>query len=63
VIAHGCFRATRDSDLLVPDGPEAVSAIYGGASEIQRTIVAKTLGLQQRYCSAQPRASARGFSL
>ena len=23
VIAHGYLRATRDSDLLVPDGPEA----------------------------------------
>lgn len=27
VIAHGYFRATKDSDLLVPDGPEADSAI------------------------------------
>jgi hypothetical protein len=27
VIAHGFFRATKDSDLLVPDGPEADAAI------------------------------------
>jgi hypothetical protein len=27
VIAHGYPRATRDSDLLVPDGPEADAAI------------------------------------
>ena len=27
VIAHGYFRATKDSDLLVPDGPEADHAI------------------------------------
>lgn len=27
VIAHGYFRATKDSDLLVPDGPEADAAI------------------------------------
>ncbi len=28
VIAHGYLRATRDSDLLVPDGPEADEAIH-----------------------------------
>lgn len=27
VIAHGYFRATKDSDLLVPDGPQADAAI------------------------------------
>jgi hypothetical protein len=27
VIAHGYFRATKDSDLLVPDGPETDRAI------------------------------------
>jgi hypothetical protein len=27
VIAHGFFRATKDSDLLVPDGPAADEAI------------------------------------
>jgi hypothetical protein len=27
VIAHGYFRATKDSDLLVPDGPAADEAI------------------------------------
>lgn len=27
VIAHGYFRATKDSDLLVPEGPEADQAI------------------------------------
>jgi hypothetical protein len=27
VIAHGYFRATKDSDLLVPDGPGADAAI------------------------------------
>jgi len=27
VIAHGFFRATKDSDLLVPDGPETDEAI------------------------------------
>lgn len=27
VIAHGYIRATRDSDLLVPDGPEADAAV------------------------------------
>ena len=28
VIAHGYLRATRDSDLLVPDGAEADEAIH-----------------------------------
>ena len=28
VIAHGYFRATKDSDLLVPDGPEVDDAIH-----------------------------------
>jgi hypothetical protein len=28
VIAHGYLRATRDSDLLVPDGPRATEAIH-----------------------------------
>ena len=28
VIAHGYLRATKDSDLLVPDGPEADAEIY-----------------------------------
>jgi len=28
VIAHGYLRATKDSDLLVPDGPEADGAIH-----------------------------------
>lgn len=28
VIAHGYLRATKDSDLLVPDGPEADEAIH-----------------------------------
>jgi hypothetical protein len=28
VIAHGYIRATKDSDLLVPDGPEADEAIH-----------------------------------
>jgi len=27
VIAHGYFRATNDSDLLVPDGPETDAAV------------------------------------
>lgn len=27
VIFHGFVRATRDSDLLIPDGPEATSAL------------------------------------
>ena len=27
VIAHGYIRATKDSDLLVPDGPEADAAV------------------------------------
>lgn len=28
VIAHGYLRATKDSDLLVPDGPEADAGIH-----------------------------------
>jgi hypothetical protein len=28
VIAHGYLRATKDSDLLVPDGPQADEAIH-----------------------------------
>jgi hypothetical protein len=39
VIAHGYFRATKDSDLLVPDGPEADQAIlrflYGAIDVIR----------------------------
>jgi len=38
VIAHGYIRATRDSDLLVPDGPETDAAIlrFLGAIDASR---------------------------
>lgn len=35
VIYHGYVRATKDSDLLVPDGPEADAAIVRFASRIE----------------------------
>ncbi len=37
VIAHGYFRATKDSDLLVPDGPEADRAILRFLERIDAT--------------------------
>ena len=37
VIAHGYFRATRDSDLLVPDGPAADEAILRFLERIEAT--------------------------
>jgi len=45
VIAHGYARATRDSDLLVPDGPEADEAIerFLDLTEATRFADGKTL--------------------
>lgn len=37
VIAHGYFRSTKDSDLLVPDGPEVDEAILRFLSLIEAT--------------------------
>jgi hypothetical protein len=37
VIAHGYLRATKDSDLLVPDGPEADEAIRRFLERIEAT--------------------------
>lgn len=37
VIAHGHLRATKDSDLLVPDGPEADEAIARFFERIEAT--------------------------
>jgi hypothetical protein len=37
VIAHGYLRATKDSDLLVPDGPEADEAIVRFLDRIEAT--------------------------
>lgn len=37
VIAHGYLRATRDSDLLVPDGPEADGAILRFFQRVEAT--------------------------
>jgi hypothetical protein len=37
VIAHGYLRATKDSDLLVPDGPEADAAIHLFLERIEAT--------------------------
>ena len=37
VIAHGYLRATKDSDLLVPDGAEADAAIVRFLERIQAT--------------------------
>lgn len=37
VIAHGYFRATKDSDLLVPDGPETDEAILRFFERIEAT--------------------------
>jgi hypothetical protein len=37
VIAHGYLRATRDSDLLVPDGPDADAAIRRFLERIEAT--------------------------
>jgi hypothetical protein len=37
VIAHGFFRATKDSDLLVPDGPEADAAVLRFLDRIEGT--------------------------
>lgn len=37
VIAHGYLRATMDSDLLVPDGPEADEAIHRFLERIDAT--------------------------
>lgn len=45
VIFHGFVRATKDSDLLVPDGPEADAAVlrFLEQSEAQRLSDGKTL--------------------
>src|SRR6478735_12722085 len=40
VIAHGYLRATKDSDLLVPDGPEADEAIHRFLERIEATRLA-----------------------
>lgn len=37
VIAHGYFRATKDSDLLVPDGPDVDEAILRFLERIDAT--------------------------
>jgi hypothetical protein len=37
VIAHGYLRATKDSDLLVPDGPDADAAILRYLDRIEAT--------------------------
>ncbi|MEX0973513.1 MAG: hypothetical protein WDZ46_09700 [Solirubrobacterales bacterium] len=37
VIAHGYIRATKDSDLLVPDGPEADEAVFRFLGRIDAT--------------------------
>lgn len=37
VIAHGYLRATKDSDLLVPDGPEADEAILRFLERVEAT--------------------------
>jgi hypothetical protein len=37
VIAHGHIRATKDSDLLVPDGPEVDAAIVRFLDRIEAT--------------------------
>lgn len=37
VIAHGYLRATKDSDLLVPDGAEANEAIHRFLERIEAT--------------------------
>jgi len=37
VIFHGYVRATRDSDLLVPDGPEADAAVLRFLERLQAT--------------------------
>jgi hypothetical protein len=37
VIYHGHIRATKDSDLLVPDGPEADKAILGFLDRAEAT--------------------------
>jgi hypothetical protein len=37
VIAHGYLRATKDSDLLVPDGPEADASIHRFLERIEAT--------------------------
>jgi hypothetical protein len=37
VIAHGYLRATKDSDLLVPDGPEANRSILSFLERIRAT--------------------------
>jgi hypothetical protein len=40
VIAHGYLRATKDSDLLVPDGPQADEAIHRFLERIEATRLA-----------------------
>jgi tRNA-binding EMAP/Myf-like protein len=37
VIVHGYLRATKDSDLLVPDGPETDEAIVRFLERVQAT--------------------------
>jgi hypothetical protein len=37
VIFHGCVRATKDSALLIPDGPEANAAVLDFLARIEAT--------------------------
>jgi hypothetical protein len=39
VIYHGYVRATRDSDMLVPDGPDADAAVLRFLERVQGTRV------------------------
>lgn len=61
VIAHGYLRATKDSDLLVPDGPEADEAIVRFLDRIGATRLydGKTLAASEVVDAHHMRVNSR----
>lgn len=61
VIAHGYLRATRDSDLLVPDGPEADEAILRFFERVEATRLhdGKSLSGQEVKAAEHLRVNSR----
>lgn len=61
VIAHGYLRATRDSDLLVPDGPDADEAILRFLERVEATRVhdGRTLSSEEIKAAEHFRVNSR----
>lgn len=61
VIANGFLRATKDSDLLVPDGPEADDAVFRFLERVEATRLSddKTLATDEIKDSHHLRVRSR----